>query len=207
MSEPRKRIRRSAQASKLAILQTAEARLIADGPDAVRVQPIARELGLTDAAVHYHFGSREALLETLLRYSGRRFLDELAAAIATHRAQGMGFDLARAAALLADFYDRKGAARLVMWLRFSGWAPEGAGMLTPLVDWLHEDRAARALAQGAPTPAREDSQYAIALLSASAMSQALFGDALLRSVDLDPAKAADFTAWLTGALGDQAASS
>ncbi|CAN5877130.1 TetR family transcriptional regulator [soil metagenome] len=202
MSEPRKRIRRSAQASKLAILQAAEARLIAQGPDAVRVQPIARELGLTDAAVHYHFGSREQLLESLLRYCGRRFLDELAAAIAAHRAEGVGFDLARAAALLADFYDRKGAARLVMWLSFSGWAPEGGGMLTPLVDWLHEDRAARALAQGAPAPAREDSQYAIALLSASAMTQALFGDALLHSVDLDPAKAPAFTAWLIGSLGE-----
>ncbi len=201
MSEPRKRIRRSAQASKLAILQAAEARLIAQGPDAVRVQPIARELGLTDAAVHYHFGSREQLLESLLRYCGRRFLDELADAIAAHRAQGMGFDLAGAAALLADFYDRKGAARLVMWLSFSGWRPEGAGMLAPLVDWLHEVRLARALAQGAPAPAREDSQYAVALLSASAMSQALFGDALLRSVDLDPAKAPDVTAWMTSLLG------
>jgi AcrR family transcriptional regulator len=67
MSEPRKRIRRSATASRLAILQAAEARLIAGGPDAVRVQPLARELGLTDAAVHYHFGSREKLLEALLR--------------------------------------------------------------------------------------------------------------------------------------------
>lgn len=202
MSEPRKRVRRSAQASKLAILQVAEARLITQGPDAVRVQPIAHDLGLTDAAVHYHFGSREKLLETLLRYSGRRFLDELAAAIAAHRAEGEAFDLTRAAALLADFYDRKGAGRLVMWLSFSGWRPEGAGMLSPLVDWLHEDRSARALAQGAPAPAREDSQYAIALLSASALSQALFGDALLRSVDLDPAKAPDFTAWLIGSLAD-----
>ncbi len=203
MSEPRKRIRRSAQASKLAILQAAEVRLIAQGPDAVRVQPIAHELGLTDAAVHYHFGSREKLLEALLRNSGRRFVDELAAAIAAHRAQGEAFDLARAAALLADFYDRKGAARLVMWLSFSGWRPEGAGMLSPLADWLHEVRSTRALAQGAPAPPREDSQYAIALLSAAAMSQALFGDALLRSVDLDTAKAPDFIAWLTGSLGDE----
>nr|QQZ50906.1 TetR/AcrR family transcriptional regulator [Phenylobacterium glaciei] len=130
MSEPRKRVRRSAQASKLAILQAAEARLIAQGPDAVRVQPIARDLGLTDAAVHYHFGSREQLLEALLRYSGRRFLDELAAAIAAHRAEGIGFDLARAAALLADFYDR-GAARLVMWLSFSGWRPEAPACCRP----------------------------------------------------------------------------
>lgn len=200
MSEPRKRVRRSAQASKLAILQAAEGRLIAQGPDAVRVQPIARDLGLTDAAVHYHFGSREKLLEALLRYSGRRFVDELGAAIAGHRAEGEAFDLTRAGALLTDFYDRKGAARLVMWLSLSGWRPEGSGMLAPLVDWLHEVRSARAAAQGAPAPAREDSQYAIALLSASAMSQALFGDAVLRSVGLDPAKAPDFTAWLTGSL-------
>lgn len=198
MSAPPRRIRRSAPDSRLAILQAAEARLIAEGPDGVRVQPLARELGLTDAAVHYHFGSREKLLEALLRYSSRRFVDEMAAALAAARDDG--FDLAKASALLADFYDTKGAGRLAMWLHFSGWRPEGAGMLAPLVDWLHGVRTAQAAARGEPVPDREESQYAIALLSTQAMGQALLGDAVLRSVGLAGDKAPDFTAWLAGVL-------
>jgi AcrR family transcriptional regulator len=196
MDTPRKRIRRSAPASKLAILEAAEARLAAGGPDAVRVQPIAHELGLTDAAVHYHFGSREKLLEALLRFSGRRFLENMAAALAAEA--GEAFDLGRAAALLQDYYGRQGAARLAMWLHFSGWRPEGAGMLDPLVDALHAARTAKAAAAGGDPPSREESRYAVALLSSALFTQALSGDATLRSVGLDGGRTDAFNAWLVG---------
>jgi AcrR family transcriptional regulator len=194
MDTPRKRIRRSAPASKLAILEAAEARLATGGPDAVRVQPIAHELGLTDAAVHYHFGSREKLLEALLRFSGRRFVEAMTAALEADG--GEGFDLARAAVLLQDLYGRQGAARLAMWLHFSGWRPDGAGMLDPLVDALHAARAA----EGGDPPAREESQYAVAALSSALFTQALTGDAMLRSVGLDGDRTEAFNAWLVELL-------
>ena len=69
--KPAVRIRRTPEASKAAILAAAERRLIREGPEGVRVQRIAADLGMTDAAVHYHFGSREALVEALLRSEGR----------------------------------------------------------------------------------------------------------------------------------------
>ena len=56
------RQRRTPQAAKFAILDAAERRLHDEGPEGVRIQRIAADLGITDAAIHYHFGTREALI-------------------------------------------------------------------------------------------------------------------------------------------------
>lgn len=192
-----KRVRRTVDASRKAILETAERHLLADGPEGVKVQRIARELGMTDAAVHYHFGSREGLLESLLRFSGRRFVGEVEQAMAAQDATE--FDLSRAAAMLADLYARRGTARLAMWLVLSGWSPEGEGMLRPLVEWLHEARVRRAKADG-PAPDIADSRNLIALLGAVTFAQALAGNAHLRSAGVPDPSNDGFLHWLTQRL-------
>ena len=62
-----KRTRRPAREARQRILEAAEQKLIEGGPDAVRVQTLGRELGITDAAIHHHFGNRDGLLEALLQ--------------------------------------------------------------------------------------------------------------------------------------------
>ncbi|WP_332767699.1 TetR/AcrR family transcriptional regulator [Phenylobacterium sp.] len=197
-SQVRRRVRRTVEASRQTILETAERYLAEEGPHGVKVQRIARDLGLTDAAIHYHFGNREGLLEALLRFSGRRFVDELT--LAMEASGSPSFDLGKAARLLTDLYERRGAARLAMWLILSGWSPSGGGMLQPLVDWLHEARTRRALESGLTAPQLEDSQKLIALLSAVTFAQALSGDALLRSVGLQALPREDFLSWVTDLL-------
>lgn len=197
--EAGKRVRRTVEASRQAILETAEGYLIAEGPQGVKLQRIARDLKITDAAIHYHFGNRDGLLETLLRFSGRRFSDELAAVMAARGPAAL--DLETAAGLLRDLYERRGTARLAMWLILSGWSPQGAGMLEPLADGLHAARTRQALAGGLPAPPREDSQKLAALLSAVTFTQALTGDATLRSVGLSELAPDDFLAWLAARLG------
>lgn len=193
-----KRIRRTVEASKQAILEAAERYLIAEGPNGVKVQKIGRELGLTDAAIHYHFGNREGLLEALLRFSGRRFLGELAAVMDT--GDSASLSLEKAAQLLSDLYVRRGTARLAMWLVLSGWSPSGSGMLQPLVAGLHETRARRARENGLAVPELESSQKLIALLSAMTFTQALIGGALLRSVGADDTSQEEFLAWVAARL-------
>src|ERR1041385_1769980 len=41
--------------------------LLTGGPDAVRVEPLSRELGVTKGSFYWHFGDRGDLLEALLR--------------------------------------------------------------------------------------------------------------------------------------------
>ena len=125
-----RRVRRTVEESRQAILEIAERYLAAEGPNGVKVQRIAADLGMTDAAIHYHFGNRDGLLQALLRFSGLRFVTELEQAVASGRTEDL--DLASAARLLSDLYDRRGTARLAMWLMLSGWSPTGEGMLLPL---------------------------------------------------------------------------
>ena len=49
--------RRSVDDARREILDAAESLLARGGPDAVRVQVVAGEVGVSDAAVHYHFHS------------------------------------------------------------------------------------------------------------------------------------------------------
>ena len=72
-----KRVRRTPEAAKLAILEAAERRLIEDGPEGVRVEHIAADLGMTGAALHYHFGNREALIDSVRRFSAKRLLTDI----------------------------------------------------------------------------------------------------------------------------------
>ncbi len=52
--------------------------LAAGGPDAVRIEPLAKALGVTRGGFYWHFASREALLEAMLDTWERATTDEVA---------------------------------------------------------------------------------------------------------------------------------
>jgi len=177
-----RRSRRSADEAKAEILKAAERRLKDGGPDAVRVQLVARDVGLTDAAVHHHFGSREGLMAALLRHCARDLRATIETEIAGWRDGAP--DLARLADLFADCYERRGYARLALWLSLSGVREKGAGMLDELVDALHAIRTARFRRAGLPVPERSQTQLLAALIHTVILGDALFGDAMIRSAGL-----------------------
>jgi AcrR family transcriptional regulator len=49
-------------------VRAAARRLAADGVDAVRVEPLAKELGVSKGSFYWHFTDRDALLDALLAY-------------------------------------------------------------------------------------------------------------------------------------------
>jgi len=65
--------------------------LAAGGPDAVRIEPLAQELGVTRGGFYWHFDDRRALLEEMLDTWERRSIDE-----AIERVESEGVDDARA---------------------------------------------------------------------------------------------------------------
>src|SRR5215468_699198 len=180
-----KRLRRTPQAAKLAILEAAEQRLHDDGPEGVRIQRIAADIGITDAAIHYHFGSREALMDALLRRIGRRLVDDIEATIARWAPDQI--DVAALGRLFQRAYADERAARLALWLSIAGWRPKGSGMFKSLVERVHRARIEAARKSRQPAPRLSDTQYAIALLSAAHMHAAMSGEALVASVAKDPA--------------------
>ncbi len=174
-----KRIRRTPEAAKLAILEAAERRLIEEGPDGVRVQHIAADLGITGAALHYHFGSRETLIDAVRRFSAKRLLTDIEAILEAWEVDRL--DLRRLSALFRKTYADRGAARLIFWLALSGRKPRGSGLLKGLIEAVHQTRERRAVASGRAPPPISDTRFVIALLSSIHAVMPVAGDALLLS--------------------------
>ena len=194
------RVRRSRDAARHAILEAAEKRLKGGGPDAVRVQRVAEDLGITDAAVHHHFGSRQGLLEALLRFAGARLREELGGIL--ERWNGKPAGVRRVAELIADTYSEQGYARLALFLTEAGWESRGSGMFSPLVDAVHRRRVEAARDRGAPRPRREESQYEVALLNLALAAEPLMSRDFLRAVGVAGAAQdrARFRRWLVRRL-------
>src|SRR5438876_12323626 len=62
------RPRRVRTDTRNAILEAAERRLFANGPEGIRLQDIAADLGISHPAILHHFGSREGLIEALVAH-------------------------------------------------------------------------------------------------------------------------------------------
>jgi AcrR family transcriptional regulator len=193
------RIRRSRDAARELILDAAERRLIADGPAGVRVQLVANDVGMSDAAVHYHFGSRDGLVDALLRRAGRRLRSELATAAGE---QLSTLDVRKLSRGFRRTYDERQYARLTAWLVLDGWRPSGSSMLRPLVEAIHGARVAHAQEVGVAEPAFEDTQFTLFLLNAVHWADALIGGSLRRMVGLsnDHATATRFFDWVDDLL-------
>lgn len=187
--------RLTAEEARAQILEAAEKQLIRGGPDAVRVQVIARDLGLTDAAIHYHFKNREGLMKALLHQGGRKLKSDLAKGIAGDANALAG--ISDATVRLDDLYRRQGYAQLALWLSLSGWKSRGHGMFEPYCTKLHEAR---------PTDTDpDDTKMAVALLNVALMGSALFGKAFLASVGLpaDEKTHDRFRKWLAALLEER----
>ncbi|UJA19030.1 TetR/AcrR family transcriptional regulator [Thermoleophilia bacterium SCSIO 60948] len=72
--------------------------LVAGGPDAVRVEPLATRLGVTKGGFYGRFGSRDAFLATLLDEWERRSVDDVVALVESEGGEA-GERIRRAGAL------------------------------------------------------------------------------------------------------------
>lgn len=195
-----KRRRLSAQAARRRILEAAEKKLMEGGPEAVRVQPLAHELGVTDAAIYHHFESRQGLLDALLRHAGRSLKEQIAEVVA--RVDAHHLRVSEIVELILDTYERRGYARLALWLQLSGWRERGSGMLLPLGEGIHEARVRVADEAGTPRPDLDDTLFAIVLLNSGLLAEAWIGSAMRRSAGLsaDATTRRRYRRWLGRAI-------
>ena len=113
-----KRKRRTAEDAKRVILDAAEKRLRELGPGAIRLQEIARDVGVSHPAILHHFGSRDGLMEAVVR----RALFSLRTAVLDQVRQQMHGQVDLPAILDAVFgiVAERGHARLIAWLILEG---------------------------------------------------------------------------------------
>jgi AcrR family transcriptional regulator len=196
----RTRTRRTAKEAKQVILEAAERRLISDGPEGVRVQLIARDLGMTDAAIHHHFGSRDGLVEALLKFGGRKLKARVGTATAGW--DDGAIDVPALIDVITETYGDRGYARLATWMALAGWRSQGSGMFRPLAEAIHAARTRIAEAQGRPAPPLEDTLFSVTMLSLVLFAEPLHGNNMRRSVSLpaDRETRDRFVAWLAALM-------
>jgi TetR/AcrR family transcriptional regulator, repressor for neighboring sulfatase len=193
------RVRRPPDEARRLILDAAEKLLAESGVAAVQVRAIAARVGMTDAGVSHHFGTRDHLLEALLRHGGRKIRAGVDEVLKSWLERGT--DLGDLVDALAVFY-RQGYGELAVALHAAGWRDEGSGMLDPVVDALHALRPV-----GIPI---DDTRLAVAALHHALATEPLYGPAFRRSAGLTGEAASSptrqlrwWTTYLTQTLGRQ----
>ena len=115
--EPARRVRRSPEAARENILQSAERLLLEREPQGLKLVEVAQGAGVSHATVLHHFGSidgvQTALAEAMIRQLVARVL-------AAERPDDPEAQLEGVGQVLFDAFESAGGARLAAWLELTG---------------------------------------------------------------------------------------
>lgn len=122
------------------VLAAARASLLANGYAALSTRGIAEAAGVPLSQIHYHFGSKKALVLALLEVDNTRLLERQASMYRTDLALSKRWDLA------CDFFDEdlsSGYVRVLQEMIAAGWADEevATAVRVDLLGWyrlLHD---------------------------------------------------------------------
>lgn len=174
--------RRSAAETQTAILEAAERRLLEGGPEAIRLQEIAADAGISHPAILHHFGSREGLVEAMVLRGIARLQAQILKGWPSAKEPDIEGVLERFYEVASD----RGMARMLAWLILSGRGDRSMkpGLLRPAAERMHTGRVRRAGDQGRRTPALEESLFAATYLFILVLGDSLFGPSARRAIGL-----------------------
>lgn len=179
-TQRRTRRRLTAQQARAAILSAAADKLTRVGPERLRLNELAAELGITHQAILHHFGSREDLVSAVLAQAVAHSTRELSEVVARGgaRASHAALDLVQA------LFGAQGRARLLAWLVLSERAGELHALarserpLSALLALVHKQRQR---ARPGLKVSRKDSRFVCELGACALLGEALFGELLRAS--------------------------
>lgn len=205
-TEPKKRVRRTKEEAQRVILDAAEERLAKGGPEALRLQDIAADVGISHPAILHHFESRDGLVLALairtltnLRGGLLELLDKI-----DPTAPDAGEIVSEVFSTLSD----RGLARLLAWVVLSGRMPDvPAGtadefLMRDISDAIHDLRVRASEEHGMPASTKEDTMNVVFLAASAAFGDAVFGSSLLDSFGVEDkvAMRKNFRTWFARML-------
>ena len=193
------RVRRTAEDARTAILDVTEQQLVSAGPAGIRLQDVAREVGVAHPTILHHFGSRDRLVEAVIKRRVTAMNEEVLRALVVPPGEPPGD--AHAVALferLFQMFGPGGHARVLAFLALEGRVP-GADpeSLLPVAKVAHATRLAIRTST-TPPPTLEDTHFTLLLAAFGLFGEAIVGP-LFRG---EPEDAPDedtsrrFRAWL-----------
>ncbi|MGB3811224.1 MAG: TetR/AcrR family transcriptional regulator [Parvibaculum sp.] len=202
-----KRIRRSAEEARRLILDAAEERLAAQGPEGIRLQDIARDVGISHPAILHHFESREGLVRALIARTSAQLRDKMLAALQSKKNSEQAIEANELIANVFETLSDRGTARLLSWMLLTGRSADGSTsgtLVTEIASELHQRRIEDAAKSGKPVPEREDTLFMAMLTANAAFGDAIIGRHLAEDAGLDQAGITRFRAWFAKLLHDHA---
>ncbi len=172
-----RRVRRTPEEARTLALASARRLLLAEGPDAITLQSVATDLGMSHTNLIHHFGSAAGLQSELMR----QMMSELTAAIesAVMRLRAGKGEFRDFVDIVFDAFDRGGAGRLAAWIVLSGEATRLAPIGEVVRDYIDSvERSADAAVQDV----HERVTSATLFVTMAALGDAIIGNHLRRMV-------------------------
>jgi AcrR family transcriptional regulator len=174
-----RRVRRTPEEARTLALASARRLLLVDGPDAITLQAVAADLGMTHTNLIHHFGSAAGLQSELMR----QMMSELTATIesAVMRLRAGKGEMRDFVDIVFDAFDRGGAGRLAAWLILSG----ESGRLAPVGEVVRDyiDSVERGADVGADARGvHERVTSATLFVTMAALGDAIIGNQMRRMV-------------------------
>lgn len=194
------RVRRHAEDARTAILDATEQRLVAAGPAGIRLQDVARDVGVAHPTILHHFGSRERLVQAVINRRVKAMNHEVVLALVGMPPGDTGGH-APAIALFERLFQMLGPgghARVLAFLALEGRVPgPDPESLLPLAQTAHAARLARRTSN-TPRPSLEDTHFALLLGAYGLFGEAIVGPLFRGEPEDAPDEAisARFRAWL-----------
>jgi len=172
------------------ILGATERRLIHGGPEAIRLQDIAADVGISHSTILHHFRSRERLLAALAERAIEELQRELLAILATRRPNDpLSNRAARSAEMLERIhrlFEGRGYARLFAGLILSGRKLQRRirGTCREFAREMHDSRVERRIEDRKPAPSWEDTVFTLTTAWVTVFGDSLFGPIARATVGL-----------------------
>ncbi len=177
----RTRRRRSAAETRNAILEAAQRRLLAGGPEAIRLQEIAADAGISHPAILHHFGSREGLVEAMVL----RGITNLQAQFLEGWPSAKEPDIEGVFQRFFEVASHRGIARMLAWLILSkGNRTMAPNVFKPAAERMHAGRVRRAQKEGRRSPELEQTLFAATFIFILVLGDSLFGPSVRRALGL-----------------------
>jgi AcrR family transcriptional regulator len=174
-----RRVRRTPEEARTLALASARRLLLADGPDAITLQAVATDLGMSHTNLIHHFGSAAGLQSELMRQMMSELTTTIESAVMRLRA-GKG-EMRDFVDIVFDAFDRGGAGRLAAWIILSG----ETGRLAPVGEVVRDyiDSIERGAEPGVDAPhVHERVTSATLFVTMAALGDAIIGNPLRRMV-------------------------
>lgn len=200
-----KRIRRTAAQARRLILEAAERRLATQGPEGIRLQEIARDVGISHPAILHHFENREGLVRALAQHIADQLRGKLVTILKKPHETAAETDI-----LIGNLFEAlsdRGNARALAWLIMTNSPVSGAtsaDLVDEITNRVHKQRCAWAKERGTPPPPREDTLFLMLLSSCTAFGDAYVGRLYREQTGAGQETALRFRAWFSQLLASYA---